>query len=170
MGFFDIFRRKPPLRPVHKPTGTVGQPVDLYTAMQVMDQSAPDIWFAPKESISGQPQNWSWRPQVIPNAVPGTWQANWNALPPVLRPAYGVAVVNPSGASWSLCRQIYEQYEGHKPAEGADLINKNTVNFRRFYIENGQLVHVWMNSDGTITRTILANLAYPDAPVDVLKI
>jgi hypothetical protein len=166
MGFFDFFRRRPPTPP--KPTGGREEPVGINTALAVLDQQAIDIYYAPQYSVSGQPQNWSWRPEPITNAQPGSWHANWNALYPFMRPYYGLALAG--GADHSLLRLIYEDLEGHTPAEGADLVNKMHENGRVMRIENGQLVNIKKNSNGSTTRTVVANLAYPEAPTSARRL
>jgi hypothetical protein len=149
--------------------GPVSPPADLATVLRVTEQESTGYYKAPPLSVSGQPQYWIWDPKDIADAPEGSWQANWNALPKFMRPMYGVAVVNPSGASWSLCSQIFAA-EGHSADQAADLVNKNSQNFRRFYVSNGQLWHVWLESDGSQQGTVIADLKYPNAPVNVLKL
>ena len=138
----------------------VPTPVDP-TILKVLGQTSFDVYNAPLNSISGQVQNWSWQPRNIKNAQDNTWQANWNALPVVLRPYYGMALQG--GVSKQLLREIYEKLEGHSPREGAYLVNVMTENGAYYRIENGQLIFLKKNSDGTMNRTVLANLAWPNA-------
>lgn len=142
----------------------VSTPVDA-TILNVLGQNNFDIYNAPAISNSGSPQSWSWQPRIIKNAQDNTWQANWNALPVVLRPYYGMALCG--GVSKQLLRDIYEKLEGHSPQEGANLVNVMNENGVYCRIENGQLVFLKKNSNGTMNRTVLANLAWPNAETKV---
>jgi hypothetical protein len=167
MGFFDMFRRRPHNPP--KPTGPViTAPPDYYAAISFLNQTSYYIYEAPRFSVSGQPQSWTWQPEEFVNAQPGTWQANWNAMYPVFRPFYGMALRG--GVDKALLRQIYEVKENHSAEEGATLVNVMHENGLTIRIENGQLVAVRMNSNGTSSRMLLTNLAWPDAPSSVRQL
>ena len=165
MGFFDFFRRSDRRPNPPKPTGPKVEVIDYYSAITFLGQTSYYIYEAPRFSVSGQPQYWTWQPEEFVNAAPGTWQANWNAMYPVFRPYYGMALRG--GVDKALLRQIYETVEGHSADEGAVLVNVMNENGLAIRIENGQLVAVRMNSNGTTSRMALTNLAWPDAPTSV---
>ena len=165
MGFMSFFRNPfQRTQPTPKSQVVVERaPVDLQKAFNVTNQSSFDTYWAPIMSVSGQPQNWSWNPKPLPDALPNSWKANWNAMYPVFRPYYGMALNG--GVSKQLLRQIYEELEGHSPEEGAHLVNVMHENGVICKIEGGQLVVYKKNYNGTFTVTPLVNLQYTDAPV-----
>jgi hypothetical protein len=166
MGLFDRRKKRPEAPP--QPTEAV-KAVSIYTAPpSTVGQSSLDIYAAPAFSVSGQPQNWSWKPKAIPNAKDNTWQANWNAMPPLYRPFYGMALQG--GVSKQLLREIYETLEGHTPNEGANLVNVMHENGVYCRIENGELVYLTKNSNGTMNRAVLVTLLWPNAETSVIRL
>ena len=155
MGFFSLFSRK---RPTPRTTGPVSQPVDQVAALNAIGQRSFDVYYAPGGG-------WSWSPPAFPVVEDGTWQANWNALPPVFRAYYGRALM--AGVSAELLRQVYQQVEGHSEEEGAQLVRVMAEGGRYSRIEAGQLVYLSKNWDGSMNRTVLADLRWPEAPTYV---
>jgi hypothetical protein len=124
----------------------------------------PQVWTSPttNTNYNGAPVQWS--PGDFASPAAGTWQANWNALTPALRVAYGSALGSPE-----LLRSIYQQ-EGHSTEAGAQLVNSMQQNGVRYAVENGQLVMKSVDPYGVWTTTPLANLLNPQAPRKVRSI
>jgi hypothetical protein len=142
------------------PQQTVTTPIDQAAVLAKLGYTNPNVWTAPTQNTQGQQQSLQWSPGDFANTGPGSlssWQQNWNALPPALRVAYGQAT-----GSGELLRSIY-QNEGASTQDGANLVNSMSQNGVNYAVQNGQLVQITRNADGTTTRTPMANLLNPQA-------
>lgn len=143
----------------------VAPPVSNAAALSAIGQSNANLWAAPATNKYGAPgSGLQWSPGDFASPAAGSWQANWNALPPALRVAYSQALSG--GTSGSLARQIYEA-EGASPADGANLVNSMAKNGVLYKIEGGQLVQYAKDSTGRHQKTVLATLLNKNAPTYV---
>ena len=153
-------RRAPPAQPTTPNTAAINQSAVL----SQLGYTNPNVWTSPTARTNYSGSQVQWSPGDFASPAAGTWQANYNALPPALRVAYTQALSG--GTSGQLARQIYER-EGASAADAANLVNSMNQGGVRYAVSNGQLVQYSKNGDGTWTTTSLANLLNPGAPTRV---